>query len=96
MSTHILGGRVHDDVGTLFNRPPQKGRGNGVIDDQRNAGGVRNLCQAFNINNAAGRVTDRLTENGFGALIDQLGNACKVVLVGKAGFNALARQGVGE
>jgi hypothetical protein len=33
-----LGGRMHDDVGAVLDRPAQIGRGEGVVDHQRHAG----------------------------------------------------------
>ena len=34
---HELRQGMHDDVGAVFDRPQQDGRGNRVVDDQRNA-----------------------------------------------------------
>ena len=43
MAAQPLGRRMHDDIGAVLERPAQVGRGEGVVDHQRQPGRVRDL-----------------------------------------------------
>ena len=92
----VLGQRVHHDVGAVLERPDQVGRAHGVVDDQRHAVLVRDGRHAGDVGDVAGRVADGLHVHGLGALVDQLGEAGRVAVVGKAGLDAVLRQRVRE
>ena len=45
--------------------------GDGVVGDQRHPGGVGHRGDSFEVDDIAGRVADRLEEDGAGPLVDQ-------------------------
>ena len=96
VAVHVLGERVHDDVGAVLDGAAQVGAGYGVVDDQRHAGGVRHLGQGRDIGHVAQRVADGFAEHGLGARVDQRGKALGFGRVGKTHLDALLREGVGE
>ncbi|CAI7977538.1 hypothetical protein FRAHR75_360018 [Frankia sp. Hr75.2] len=59
-----LGRRVHDDVGAVLERPVQVGRRQGVVDDQRYPGLVRDGRDALGVEDVPARVADRLAVEG--------------------------------
>ena len=96
VATDILGRGVHHDIGAVFDRSPQEGRGHGVVDDQRDTVVVGHLGECGDVHHTARRVADTFAEHRLGTLIDAIGDAGEVVLVGEADLDALARQGVGK
>jgi hypothetical protein len=96
MAADVLGQRVHDDVGTVFERPAEVGRGDRIVDDQGDAVPVRNFRQLLEIGDVAQRVADRFAVQGLGLLVDQLFEAGRIGVIGEAHFEPVLRQGMGE
>jgi hypothetical protein len=96
MAAQVLGQRVHDDVGALFERPAQVGAGHGVVDDQRHAVAVRHRGQRRQVGDVALRVAQALDEDRLGAAVDQRLEARRVAVVGEADLDAVLRQRVCE
>ena len=69
VSGEELARRVHDDIGAPLERAVQVRGGEGVVDDQRHAGLVRDGGDGGNIQDLVARVRDRLGEEDarFGA-----------------------------
>ena len=66
VSTEVLGGRVHDDVGALSDRLDQVRRGDGVVDDQRHTVLVGDRGDTGDVQDVDLRVGDRLGEERLG------------------------------
>ncbi|MHC2787385.1 hypothetical protein ACVMBZ_006626 [Bradyrhizobium liaoningense] len=96
MTAQELGQRMHGDVGTVVERLQQDRGCDGVVDDQRHAMRMRDLCQRLDVADIAGGVADGLGKDGPGVLVDQLLDRLRPVALGKTASNALARQDVGE
>ena len=96
MAGDVLGQRVHDDVGAMFNWPAQVGRGHGVVDDQRDTVGVGDFGQLLEIGDVAERVADRFAVDGLGLAVNQRGKGFRLAVVGEAHRDAVLRQGVRE
>ncbi|MGY4417285.1 hypothetical protein ACVWW4_009021 [Bradyrhizobium sp. LB7.1] len=71
--------RVHDDVGTVIDRPDQIGRGQRVVDDQRYARLARHRRDRLDVGDAAGGIGDGLDEDRFRARRDRALEARDVV-----------------
>ena len=71
MPADILGQGMHDDVCAKLERPAQERCRHRVVDDQRNAMAVGDLTPFRDIDDIAGRVADRLTEQRTGIVVDQ-------------------------
>ena len=88
--------RMHGDVGAVIERLQQDRGGDRVVDDQRHAMAMRDLRQRLDVADIAGGIADRLGEDRLGVLVDQLLDGVRLVAVGEAGGDALARQDVAE
>ena len=66
MAAHEFGERVDDDVGAVIDGAGEVGRGEGVVDHERNAVLVGDFGDGFDIENVAARVAD-------GFAVEQLG-----------------------
>ena len=66
MAGNTLGGGVHHDIGSKFNRTQQIRCGNRIIDNQRNAMLMRKIGKPFDIGNGGAWIGNRLRENRFG------------------------------
>ena len=88
-----LGGRVDDDVGAMLDRPAQVGRGEGVVDDQRDAGLVGDLGDGRDVEHVDARVADRLAvEHAWSCGVIALAEVLGVVRVDEDGVDAEAAQ----
>ena len=96
VAAHVLGQRMDDDVGAVFERPAEDGRRHRVVDDQWDAVTVRGVSQRLEIDDIAGRVADGLAEDCLGLVVDQRFQRGDVIVGGEAHLDALTRQGVGE
>ena len=65
MAIHVFRRRVRHNIGAEAERTAENGRGEGVVDDQRNAVFVGDLGELRDIENAPGRICDGLAENAF-------------------------------
>ena len=59
VSVQVFGRGVGDDVSAPFDRPAVNGSGKGVVYDERYAVRVRCLCEALDIKDDEGGVSDR-------------------------------------
>ena len=96
MPTHELGQRVDHHIRAMLNGPPQAGRGNRVVHEQRNAVAVTDSSQLFNIDDIARRVTHGFAEDQLGPVIDPGLEGIRVVSADKPDLNALFREGMGK
>ena len=96
MATDVLGQRVHDDIGAVVKGPAEQWRGDGIVDNQGDAGGVGDLRPALDVHHVARRIADGLAEQGPGIVIDERSHALEIVSLGEAGLDALPREGVGK
>src|ERR1700761_1712403 len=67
MAIKELCGRVDDQVGTPFDRTAEIGRCKRVIDDQRNAGFMRDLRDCFDVHDDPTRIRQELKEDRLAA-----------------------------
>ena len=87
---------MHGDVGAVLEDRRQNGRRNGVVDDQRQAEGVRLVGPGSKIDDVQLRVADRLGEDESRLVVDQFGQSLRLVGVGPTYFDAVLRQCVRE
>ena len=87
---------MHGDVGAVVERLEQDRRRNGVVDDQRHAMTVRDFGQRLDVADIAGGIADGLGEHRFGVRVDQSLDRVRLVAVGKAAGDTLARQHMAE
>ena len=88
--------RMNRDIGAVIERFQQDRRGDGIVDHQRHAMAMRDLCQRFDVADIARRIADGLGENRLGILVDQSFDGVGLVAFGETGGNALARQDMAE
>ena len=88
--------RMNRDIGAVIERFQQDRRGDGIVDHQRHAMAMRDLCQRFDVADIAGGVADRLGENRLGIFVDQSFDGVGLVALGETGGDALTRQDVAE
>ena len=62
---------MHDDVGAVLERPHEVGRGQRVVDDERDAGLLGHGRDRRNVGDDAARIGDRFDEDRFRLLGDQ-------------------------
>ena len=91
-----LRGGVDDDVGAVLDRPAEERRGEGVVDDERDAGRVGDLREGLEVGDVELRVSDRLDVDGARRVVDGGGDGRPVVDVDEARRDAEARQRVRE
>ena len=72
------------------------GRGDGVVGDQRHAGGVGHRGHGFEVDDVAGRIADRLEEDGAGSIVDQRLDRLGLVVDREPPFDPEGRQHVRE
>ena len=84
--------RMNRDIGAVIERLQQDRRRDGIVDDQRHAVAMRDLGQRLDIADVAGGIADGLGEHRLGVVVDQLLDGVRLVAVGEAGGDALARQ----
>ena len=83
VAADVLGGRVDDDVGAPLERPAQVGRGQGVVDHQRDAGLTGDDGDGLEVEDDAARVGEALAED-------------ELHLVGHRGAEIVGVRGVDE
>ena len=93
---HELGERMHHDIGAVVDRPQQDRRGNGIVDDERNAVAGADRGQRLDVADIAGRIADALAEDRARFLVDQLFDRAGLIGFGKARGDALAWQDMAE
>jgi hypothetical protein len=85
---------MHDDVGTVIERPAQVGRRHRIVDDQRHTVTMRNGRDALDVGDIALRIAERFDEHGLGFGVDQRLEGTRIAVIGKARFDAVLRQRV--
>ncbi len=93
MAADELGGRVEHDVGAQGERPAEHGRGEGVVDHQRDLGGMRDRGDGRDVQNLATRIADGLAQHQPRLGPDGLAETVMVARVDEGRFDAEARQG---
>ena len=74
VTIHVLGGGVHHDVGTPFDGTAEHGRGEGVVDDQRQALGVGCRRKGLDIEHGKRGVGNRLAKDKLSVGLDRSAN----------------------
>ena len=96
MATDIFGQRFNDDIRPQLQRAAKCGRGDGVVNDERQTGGVRGGGKSGNIEDVNRRIADAVAINETGAGVAKAGDVFRMRRVNKAHFNTLQRQSVGK
>ena len=65
-----LGQRMDDDVGAVLDRPHQIGRGQRVVDDQRQAVLARDVADRLDVDELAARIGEALDEDAARLVVD--------------------------
>ena len=81
MTTNELGRRVHDDVCAPLERTNKPRRRDGVVNDERNAGLVRNFRNTFNVKHVVTRVTNSLAVERLGVRTDRTAPFVEIVRI---------------
>ena len=88
--------RVDRDVGAVIERLQQDRGCDRIVDEERHAMAVRHFRQRLDIADIAGGVADGLGEHRLGVFVDQFFDRIRLVAVGEAPGDALARQHMRE
>src|ERR1700733_13053737 len=72
MSTQELGKRMDNNIGAMFNRAQQDGRGDSVINDQGQAVTVSHSCHSLDVTDVSCRVANALAVDSPRIAVDQL------------------------
>lgn len=97
MSIHIFGRRMGDDICAELERLAEDRRCECIVDDERNAVLVSDVCELLDVRDVAGRVRNRFTEESLGVRAESLADfffAC--VRVDEGDFNAELLHGDGK
>ena len=94
VAAQVLGERMHDDVGAVLDRAQQVGAGHGVVDDERDSGGVCHLGERRDVGDVAQRVADGFAEDRLGTVVYESSEGLGLARIGKAHCEALLREGV--
>ena len=87
VAADVLGGRVHDDVGAPFDRPAQVGRGHRVVEDQRDAGVMRDGGERLDVDDVDQRVAERFGIDKFCIFPHRLAEVLRLIRGDKSRFN---------
>ena len=96
MATDIFGQRFNDDIRPQLQRAAECGRGDGVVNDERQTGGVRGGGKSGNIEDVNRRIADAFAINETGAGVAKAGDVFRMRRINKAHFDALPRQSVSK
>ena len=88
--------RVHDDIGAMLEGTKQRRRGEGVVDHQRQAGGMRDLRDRGHVEHLKPGISERLREDQPCLRADRRAKRVEIARRHKAGRDAEAGQGVRE
>ena len=94
MTAQELGSGMYHDISTILNRTNQVRSTKGVIDYQRQAVLVGNLCHCLNIRNIAVRIAESFQIYCLGVRLDSGLYLLQVVGIHKGSLDAIARQGM--
>ena len=87
---------MHHEVGAERDRLAETGRGEGVVDQQRHAGGVRDLRHLRDVEHFEARIADGLGDDQPGIGPDGGAQAVEIARLDEGGGDAEARQRVRE
>ena len=90
MARQELGGRVVDQVGAPVEGLDEVGRGQRRVDQQRHAGGVRDVAHGGDVEHVEARVADGLAEQQLGLGPDRGAPAVEVAGLDEGGLDAEA------
>ena len=96
MAAQELGQRMHHDVGAVLDRLAQIGRGQRVVDDERNAGALGERGDRLDVGDDAARIGDRLDEDRLGLGGDGALESADIVRIGPHHVPAEILEGVIE
>ena len=96
MAAEPFGGRIHHEVGAEFDRPAEKRRGEGVVDQQRNPGVMRDCRDGRNVQHFKPGIADGLADHEPRVGLDRGAEFVQRARLHKAGGDAEARQSVRE
>ena len=92
VAAQVLGHRVDDDVGAVLERPAQVRRGERVVDDERNAGAVRDVGQRGDVADVELRIADRLRIDRLGVRLQRGAECGRIVGVDERRVDAELRE----
>ena len=87
---------MQHDIAAVLDRAAERRAGNGIVHDDGHAVRVRHIGDGLQIGNVAGRVANRLTEDGRGFVVYQFRQGVRTVIIGEAHINAELGQHVPE
>jgi len=87
VAADVIGGRVHDDVGAPFDRPAQVGRGHSVVEQQRDAGVMRDGGERLDVDDVDQRVAERFGVDKLCMGPLELSEVIRVVRCGQSRFD---------
>ncbi len=79
---------MHDDVGAVFDRAAQVGRGESVVDHERYAGFFGDGADRFDVEHVAARVADGFAVDGFGFRGDRFAKILRIFRVDELDVDA--------
>src|SRR5215472_8348828 len=88
MTTDELGSRVNNDITAVLKWLHEVWRRKGVIQNERKAIFVRNICYSLNIQCVESWITYRFGENCFGALVDSWSEVLRITAVDESDVDA--------
>ena len=88
-----LGRRMQHEVGAVLERPAEAGRGEGVVDQERQAVVVRDRGDLRDVQDLEAGIADRLAEHEAGLGPDRRGEGRRIARVDEGRLDAEARQG---
>ncbi len=91
-----LGGRMDHDIRAPLKRAAQVGRGEGIVDHQRDAGFLGDFCDLFEREDVDPRVAQRLAVQDLGVGPDGAAEIFRVARVDKGHIDAQPREGIGK
>ena len=91
-----FGDGMHHDVGAELDRPAEIGGGEGVVDEQRNAGGMGDVRDLRDVEHLEARIADGLGDDQPGVGADGGPEAVEIARLDERRGDAEARQRVGE
>ena len=79
-----FGQRMHDEVGAELDRPAEIGRGEGVVDQERDARPMGDRRDGGNIKHFEAGIADGLADDELGVFPDRGGKACVIARLDEA------------
>ena len=96
VSSDELRRRFDDDIRTVLDGPEQVGRCESVVDNDRNAVGVRNFGDSFDIDDLTVRISEGLDIERLGIIFDRLLKVRRIERVDEGRLDIIVDQCVGK